>query len=49
MNEGRWGNNIWVRFQQTTAARTLLTLDLEVGAGEAQVNSVRGLASVTMR
>ncbi len=42
MNEGRWGNNIWVRFQQTTAARTLLTLDLEVGAGEARVNSVRG-------
>jgi uncharacterized protein len=42
MNEGRWGNNIWVRFQQTTAARTLLTLDLEVGAGEARVNSVKG-------
>jgi phage tail sheath protein FI len=42
MNEGRWGNNIWVRFQQTTAARTLLTLDLEVGAGEARVNSIRG-------
>ncbi len=43
LNEGRWGNNIWVRFQQTTAARTLLTLDLEVGAGEARVNSVRGI------
>lgn len=42
MNEGRWGNNIWVRFAQTTAARTLLTLDLEVGAGEARVNSVKG-------
>ena len=42
MNEGRWGNNIWVRFQQTTAARTLLTLDLEVGSGEARVNSVKG-------
>jgi hypothetical protein len=42
MNEGRWGNNIWVRFQQTTAARTLLTLDLEVGTGEARVNSVKG-------
>lgn len=42
MNEGRWGNNIWVRFQQTTAARTLLTLDLDVGAGEARVNSVKG-------
>jgi hypothetical protein len=43
LNEGRWGNNIWVRFAQTTAARTLLTLDLEVGAGEARVNSVRGI------
>jgi hypothetical protein len=42
MNEGRWGNNIWVRFAQTTAARTLLTLDLEVGSGEARVNSVKG-------
>ena len=42
LNEGRWGNNIWVRFNQTTAARTLLTLDLDVGAGEARVNSVRG-------
>jgi uncharacterized protein len=42
MNEGRWGNNIWVRFQQTTAARTLLTLDLEVGSGEARVNAVKG-------
>ncbi|HEX9102934.1 MAG TPA: phage tail sheath subtilisin-like domain-containing protein, partial [Polyangia bacterium] len=42
MNEGRWGNNVWVRFQQTTAARTLLTLDLEVGSGEARVNSVKG-------
>jgi hypothetical protein len=42
MNEGRWGNNIWVRFQQTTAARTLLTLDLEVGSGEARVNAIKG-------
>jgi uncharacterized protein len=42
MNEGRWGNNIWVRFAQTTAARTLLTLDLEVGSGEARVNSIKG-------
>lgn len=43
-NEGRWGNNIWVRFQQGTAARTLLTLDLEIAAGEAQVNSTKGFA-----
>jgi len=42
LNEGKWGNNIWVRFQQNTAARTLLTLDLEVGSGEARVNSLRG-------
>jgi hypothetical protein len=42
LNEGRWGNNVWVRFQQSTAAHTLLTLDLDVGAGEARVNSVRG-------
>jgi hypothetical protein len=42
LNEGRWGNNIWVRCQQTTAAKTLLTLDLEVGSGEARINSVKG-------
>jgi hypothetical protein len=42
LNEGKWGNNIWVHFQQNTAAQTLLTLDLEIGSGEARVNSVRG-------
>jgi len=42
LNEGRWGNNIWVRAQQTTAAKTLLTLDIELGAGEARINSVKG-------
>jgi hypothetical protein len=42
LNEGRWGNAIWVRFAQTTSAKTLLTLDLDVGAGEARVNSARG-------
>src|SRR5262245_9370177 len=42
LNEGRWGNNIWVRCQQTTAAKTLLTLDIEMGSGEARVNSARG-------
>jgi uncharacterized protein len=42
LNEGRWGNNIWVRTQQTTAAKTLLTLDIELGSGEARVNSVKG-------
>ena len=42
LNEGRWGNAIWVRFAQTTSARTLLTLDLDVGSGEARVNATRG-------
>lgn len=42
LNEGRWGNAIWVRFAQATSAKTLLTLDLDVGAGEARVNSSRG-------
>lgn len=42
LNEGRWGNAIWVRFSLNTSARTLLTLDLDVGAGEARVNSARG-------
>src|SRR5947209_2324170 len=37
LNEGRWGNAIWVRFTQTTSAKTLLTLDLDVGSGEARV------------
>jgi hypothetical protein len=41
-SEGRWGNSIWVRFNQTTGPRTLLTLDLEIGAGSARVNSTRG-------
>ena len=41
-SEGRWGNNVWVRFGQSTGAKTLLTLDLEIGAGAARVNSTRG-------
>lgn len=40
--EGRWGNNIWVRFAQGTGAKALLTSDLEVGSGEAVVNVTRG-------
>ena len=42
LNEGQWGNNIWVKCVQTTGARTLLTRDLDVGAGAAQVSSTRG-------
>jgi hypothetical protein len=40
--EGEWGNNIYVRFEHAASAQTLLTRDLDVGAGEAQVSSVRG-------
>ena len=43
INEGRWGNNIWIRFAQTTGAKALLTLDLPVGAGSARVTSTRGI------
>jgi phage tail sheath protein FI len=42
LNEGQWGNNIWVKCVQTTGARALLTRDLDVGAGAAQVSSTRG-------
>ncbi len=42
LNEGHWGNSIWVRVATSTAAKTLMTLDLDIGAGEARVQSVRG-------
>jgi len=42
LNEGRWGNNIWVGFSLSTGAESLLTRDLDVGAGEAHVSSTRG-------
>ena len=41
-SEGAWGNDIWVSFRHATGATALLTQDLEVGAGEARVNSARG-------
>src|SRR5262249_12202423 len=41
-SEGRWGNNIWVRWAHATGAKSLLTRDLEVGAGEALVSATRG-------
>ena len=41
-SEGRWGNDIWVRFEHTVGASALLTLDLEVGSGEAQLSATRG-------
>jgi phage tail sheath protein FI len=43
LNEGKWGNAIWVGFKNTTGARTLLTRDLDIGAGEAHVASTRGI------
>ncbi|ACY16161.1 phage tail sheath family protein [Haliangium ochraceum] len=42
LNEGTWGNNIWVKCVSSTGARALLTRDLEVGSGAAQVSSTRG-------
>jgi uncharacterized protein len=41
-SEGRWGNNIWMRFAHSTGAKALLTSDLEVGVGEAVVSVTRG-------
>jgi phage tail sheath protein FI len=42
LNEGSWGNAIWVKCTHAPGAQALLTRDLEIGAGEAQVNQVRG-------
>ncbi len=42
LNEGSWGNAIWVRCVHAAAAQALLTRDLDIGAGEAHVNVTRG-------
>lgn len=42
LNQGRWGNGIWMRFAHSSGPRALLTRDLEVGSGEAHVSSTRG-------
>jgi phage tail sheath protein FI len=42
LNEGNWGNAIWVRCVHAAAAQALLTRDLDIGSGEAYVNSTRG-------
>jgi uncharacterized protein len=42
LNEGSWGNAIWVRCVHAPAATALLTRDLDIGAGEAYVNTTRG-------
>jgi hypothetical protein len=42
LNEGSWGNAIWVRCVHAPAAQALLTRDLDLGAGEAHINITRG-------
>lgn len=42
LNEGGWGNLIWFRCVHAPGAQALLTRDLDIGAGEAHVNSTRG-------
>lgn len=42
LNEGSWGNAIWVRCVHAPGAQALLTRDLDIGAGEAYVSTTRG-------
>jgi uncharacterized protein len=42
LNEGTWGNMIWFRCVHASGAQALLTRDLDIGAGEAHVNTTRG-------
>jgi len=42
LNEGTWGNNIWCKCVHAPGAQALLTRDLDIGQGEAHVNSTRG-------
>ncbi len=42
LNEGSWGNTIWFRCVHAPGAQALLTRDLDIGAGEAHVNTTRG-------
>jgi phage tail sheath protein FI len=42
LDEGSWGNQIWVRCVHSPGAQALLTRDLDIGAGEAYVNTTRG-------
>ncbi len=42
LNEGSWGNTLWVRCAHAPGAQALLTRDLDIGAGEAFVNTTRG-------
>jgi phage tail sheath protein FI len=42
LNEGSWGNMIWFRCVHAPGSQALLTRDLDIGSGEAHVNSTRG-------
>lgn len=42
LDEGTWGNSIWFRCAHAPGASALLTRDLDIGSGEAQVNTTRG-------
>ena len=42
LDEGTWGNAIWFRCAHAPGAQALLTRDLDIGSGEAHVNSTRG-------
>lgn len=42
LNEGTWGNQIWFRCVHAAGAQALLTRDLDIGQGEAHVNTTRG-------
>jgi hypothetical protein len=43
LDEGSWGNTIWFKCLHAPGAQTLLTRDLDIGAGEASVASTRGI------
>ena len=42
LNEGAWGNMVWFRCVHAPGATALLTRDLDIGSGEAYVNTTRG-------
>ncbi|MBL9019494.1 MAG: phage tail sheath family protein [Myxococcales bacterium] len=42
LDEGSWGNAIWVRCVHAPGAQALLTRDLDIGSGEAHVSTTRG-------
>ena len=46
LNEGTWGNMIYFKCVHAPGAQALLTRDLDIGSGEAQVNSTRGFEKV---